>query len=139
MELLEFYLIVDDGALDFLFDLLTEAQFHHKVALVDVVNVIKLMNLFVLADNLQELDLPHPLLVDFHLAAEQVNFFLLERLLGEFYNAHEISEKSKVFTVELVSEGLLVFLEKLKQLCVDLLLNVLEHQKVLFELDLDEI
>lgn len=139
MELLELYLVVDDGTLDFLLDLVAEVQFHHQVALVDVVNVIELMYLLVLAEDLQKLDLPHPLLVDFHFAAEEVHFFLLECLLGELDNAHEISEEAKVFTVELVCEGLLVFLEELEQFGVDLLLYVLEHQEVLFELDLDEV
>ena len=97
------------------------------------------MNLFVFANDLQKLDLPHPLLVDFHLAAKEVDFFLLERLLGEFYHAHEIFEEAVVFTVKLVCERLLVFLKKLEQFCIDLLLYVLEYQKVLFELDLDEV
>lgn len=97
------------------------------------------MNLFIFANNFQKLDLPHPFLVDFHFAAKEVNLFLLKCLLGKFYNAHEIFEEAVIFTIKLICECLLVFLKKLEQFCIDLLLYVLEYQKVLFELDLDEI
>ena len=65
-----------------------EVQLQSQVIFVNCMDVFNLVYLLETAQNFQELDLTHSLLVDFHLAAEKVHLFLLECLAGELNQTH---------------------------------------------------
>jgi hypothetical protein len=70
MQLLVILLVVEQGHLDLGGHLLTKVKLQRQIIFVDLMNVLDLLELLEAAEDLQELDLSHPLLIDLHLAAE---------------------------------------------------------------------
>ena len=88
--------------------LLAKIKFQSQVTFVDRVDILDLMNSFETAKNLKELNLPHPLLINLHFAAQKVHLFLLEGIASKLSQTHEILEQTSIFSSLVISENLLI-------------------------------
>ena len=80
MQLLNFILVFLNRLLHFKGHLLAEIKLLSKIHLVHLINVLIVIKELKTTEDLKELDLPHPLLVDLHFAPKKVHPLLLKRV-----------------------------------------------------------